>query len=47
MPATRSPTGQYVRTRRPRLASACLEVVAEAAQDLDLEVARRRRRARG
>ncbi len=38
MPATRSPTGQYVRTRRPMPASACLEVVAEAAQDLELDV---------
>ena len=40
MPATRSPTGQYVRTRRPMPASACLEVVAEAAQHLELEVLR-------
>ena len=38
MPATRSPTGQYVRTRRPGRGQRVLQVVAEAAQHLELEV---------
>ena len=53
MPGTRSPTGQYTRTRRPLARSALGQVVAEAAQHLELEVARPpppragRRRSRG
>ena len=38
MPATRSPTGQYVRTPVPAGRERVLEIVAEASQHLQLEV---------